>query len=149
MRTLLVLVVIGLGACGGNDPMDVVGEWQAPINGFNCADIVTFSANDTFGLGRICELQSGTFGIEIHRGTYGTSGSTVSLTQTRSSCQGDVSRALVKHFVRTPDTLTLSDDIDIVVYTPVPNVMPSGARAQTGCFDASLNFDPTPEHDVF
>lgn len=149
MKLIGALVALGLVGCGGDGAPDVAGDWHSPINGFNCERLLSLEDGGSFNLGLVCVLQSNAIALEVHRGTYTAANRTLSLSQTRSSCPGDVRRDLDFAYTITPSNLTLTDPTGAIVFAAVPPGPSSGGAVQKGCFDNSLTFEASPEHDVF
>lgn len=143
-----VVLIVGCG--GGGAPLDeVVGEWQSPINGFNCVRVLNLQQDATFGLGLACVLNNNAVAMETHTGAYAADGKDLVLTQSRSSCPGDVREAVSFSYHRAGDNLTLIDDGGAIVFATLPPGPSGGGAVQAGCFDASLSFTAAPVHDVF
>ena len=142
--------ILGLGllvaACGGSDDAPTLdGLWQLELaNG--CA--LTFSfKGDTWSDNAACQLQNGSFGVEVEGGAISKTDATIDFMPQRSSCPPHA-HASSAGYNLTADKLTLRfSDATLVLPKVSAGSSDSGLVIANGCWDFSqtpARFTPGP-----
>lgn len=110
-----MLLAVFLVGCGGSDTSPLVGAWEYVNNANSVAEVLTFDDSGTYRADLVVFTSASAANDQRESGTWDVSGSTVTLTQTQSTCAGLSSATL--GWKRSGTELTLTATQGEVIYT--------------------------------
>lgn len=144
----LVLGCADASGEGADSPAERLdGDWVRDDDATACLRMLTFKASNRVAVvQRICELNDGTIGAEVHVGTFDADSGSIRIYFEQSSCAGLSSEPDVLSYQVSGAQLTLVMPESLVVYersrASTGDDGQRGAAATFGCFDEADFFEP-------
>jgi len=143
MRSLALLVAVGLVGCGGDGARDALAGTDWAIDWSDgCETVAAFGDTGTYTLGLGCPQGDGSIALQQEVGNYSVSGDRLTTTPTRATCANATADTV--SFSMTATALTIHDPNGVLSFSRVTATGGGSGVGIYGCFLSDGTFAKQP-----